>query len=88
MRMELASGWHLLRVEISGRHEWIICDPEGDRLGITDKHKVEFDKAMLAEVRTRENKIMDQYDAHVIAFHSYQRIWMEREYRRAGERLS
>lgn len=30
----------------------------------------------------------EQHDAHVIAFRWYQRMWMEREYRRAGERLS
>ena len=28
-----------------------------------------------------------QYDAHVIAFRWHQRMWMEREYRHAGERL-
>jgi hypothetical protein len=30
----------------------------------------------------------EQHDAHVIAFRWYQRMWMEREYRHAGERLS
>ena len=30
---------------------------------------------------------MNQYDAHVIAFRWFQRMWMEREYRHAGERL-
>ena len=30
----------------------------------------------------------EQYDAHVIAFRWYQRMWMAREYRHAGERLS
>lgn len=30
----------------------------------------------------------EQYDAHVLAFYWYQRMWMEREYRHAGERLS
>jgi hypothetical protein len=29
----------------------------------------------------------EQYDAHVVAFRWYQRMWMEREYRHAGERL-
>lgn len=50
MRMDLAGGWHLLRVEVNGRPEWIICDPIGDRLGGTDKHKTEFDEAMAAGV--------------------------------------
>jgi hypothetical protein len=53
MRMDLAGGWHLLRVEINGHAEWIICDPVGDRLGDTDKHKAEFDDAMVAEIRRR-----------------------------------
>jgi hypothetical protein len=47
MRFELAAGWHLLRVEVNGLPEWIICDPEGDRLGGTEKHKAEFDQALL-----------------------------------------
>lgn len=29
-----------------------------------------------------------QHDAHVIAFRWHQQMWMEREYRHAGERLS
>jgi hypothetical protein len=29
-----------------------------------------------------------QHDLHVVRFRSYQRTYMEREYRRAGERLS
>lgn len=32
--------------------------------------------------------ISTHYDAHVLAFRWYQRMWMEREYRHAGERLS
>jgi hypothetical protein len=47
MRVELAEGWHLLRVEIGDHHEWIICDPNGDRLGNTPKHLGEFDAAMM-----------------------------------------
>lgn len=29
----------------------------------------------------------EYYDAHVLSFRWHQRAWMEREYRRAGERL-
>jgi len=46
--IELTGGWHLLRVEIGTGYEWIICDPQGDRLGNTEKHKAEFDAAMVA----------------------------------------
>lgn len=50
MKFYLAGGWHLLRVEVNGRPEWIICDPMGDRLGDTDKHKCELDVALLAKL--------------------------------------
>lgn len=53
MRFDLAGGWHLLRVEVNGRREWIICDPIGDRLGGTDKHKSELDVALMAELGSR-----------------------------------
>lgn len=53
MKFELAGGWHLARVEINGRHEWIICDPNGDRLGNTDKHKAELDIALMAALTDR-----------------------------------
>lgn len=53
MIMDLAEGWHLLRVEIGGAFEWIICDPDGDRLGNTAKHKAEFDAAMTQELKRR-----------------------------------
>lgn len=54
MRFDLAGGWHLLRVEVNGRPEWIICDPVGDRLGDTDKHKGELDGALMAELGYRD----------------------------------
>lgn len=47
LRVELAEGWHLLRVQVGAHHEWIIVDPDGDRLGNTSKHLGEFDEAML-----------------------------------------
>lgn len=47
MIVQLSCGWHLRRVEIGDGHEWIVCDPQGDRLGNTDKHKAEFDAAMM-----------------------------------------
>lgn len=47
-RFDLAGGWHLLRVTVRGVPEWIICDPDGDRLGQTTKHKSELDAALLA----------------------------------------
>lgn len=46
MRFELAGGWYLQRIEIGDAHEWIICDPNGDRLGDTPKHKAELDAAL------------------------------------------
>ncbi len=35
-----------------------------------------------------EDDYPEQHDAHVLAFRWHQRMWMEREYRRGGERLS
>ena len=51
MRYNLAGGWYLQRVEVNSAAEWVICDPNGDRLGNTEKHKAEFDTALLAELR-------------------------------------
>lgn len=45
-RFELAGGWHLARVQIEDHFEWIICDPNGDRLGGTLKHLAELDDAL------------------------------------------
>jgi hypothetical protein len=49
-RIELGEGWHLLRVEVGDSHEWIICDPAGDRLGNTPKHKAELDAALMRSI--------------------------------------
>lgn len=43
---------------------------------------------MLPNPLDDEPPFADQHNAHVIAFRWHQRMWMEREYRRAGERLS
>lgn len=40
-RIELGAGWHLLLVHTGGDvrfPDYIICEPEGDRLGMTAKH--------------------------------------------------
>ena len=47
MKFALAEGWHLERVEVGGVPEWIITDPDGDRLGGTEKHKRELDAALM-----------------------------------------
>lgn len=56
MRYDLAGGWHLQRVEVGNGFEWIICDPDGDALGNTEKHKAEFDAAMRAKPNMSERK--------------------------------
>lgn len=50
-RFDLTGGWHLQRVEVNGAYEWIVCDPFGDRLGGTPKHKAEFDAALMAYLK-------------------------------------
>lgn len=48
MKYYLAHGWYLQRIEINCAFEWVFCDPCGDRLGNTAKHKDELDAAMMA----------------------------------------
>lgn len=48
-RIELGDGWHLLLTFTGGDErfpEYIICDPEGDRLGMTVKHVTELMRAL------------------------------------------
>lgn len=58
MEFPLAGGWKLERVGVCGEPEWIITDPDGDRLGGTAKHKRELDLALVDAINqqsTTEN---------------------------------
>lgn len=50
-KFNLAGGWYLQRVEIFGEYHWVVCDPQGERLGDTAKHRAELDRALMAASR-------------------------------------
>lgn len=56
MIFPLASGWKLERCELNGEPEWIITDPDGDRLGDTSKHKRELDRALVEALNQQLGK--------------------------------
>ena len=59
MKFALAGGWHLERIEVCGVPEWIVTDPEGDRLGGTEKHMRELDAALMSAINRPVEMIYD-----------------------------
>lgn len=58
-RFELAGGWYMQRAEAAGVPVWIICDPNGDRLGNTEKHLRELDAALSLPLQDGARRKLD-----------------------------